>query len=384
MGIKGTALFDEIIAKCDQTLEDALALGMAPNDHKKLLRRFNITEAESMVGRSRTTIYSAIKKLELEEGNRGLSLDQINTLREHFGTLPHRKPGQKCIKVAVQSFKGGVSKSVTAVHLSQWLAIRGYRVLVVDFDPQASATSSFGYVPDNTFTEEHTIGPFLEGKTDDLRTQIISTYFPGIDLLPSCLPLYQVEFGIFFQVADADTAEERRDYYFQFKEALESVEENYDVIVMDSPPALSMVSINILVAADGIIVPTPPSLYDFSSTRQFFEMARKVITDIAQDYDKEYQFIKVMPAKVEKGKGKQMEFLEVMRDNFGSKLMNSFFASTSAIPNAASYFQTVYDTKQKDKRVYPMLDAVFEEIEVELKKCWVAENETVNAEAEVA
>ena len=79
-----------------------------------------------------------------------------------------------------------------------------------------------------------------------------------------------------------------------------------------------------------------------------------------------------MPTKVEKNKGRQMDFLDIMRDRFGISMLRSIFSSTSQIPNAASLYQTLYDLpkSERDNAVMDMLDEVFGEIEGLIRKAW--------------
>jgi|TARA_R110000772_G_scaffold68025_1_gene150687 chromosome partitioning protein len=375
----GIEQLDEIIGKCEETLEILRDHGMSPQMQKHIEREFTVAEAEAMVGRSRATLSRQEKDpdrpvVPMKHANsgrvRGYTLDQINELRDIFGTSPRRKEGQSCKILSMQSFKGGVAKSVSTVYFAQYLAIRGYRVLVVDCDPQASATSSFGYIPDHDFTEEDTMIPYIDGKKDSIEYAVRQTYFPGIDLVPSCLPWYEVEFGLFNAVTHADTEEERLSYYQELRQAIRTVEVNYDVVLMDSPPALGMISINILSAADGVIVPTPPSMYDFASTTQYFKMVKRVIQSVTPE--KRFDFIKVMPTKVERNKSRQMDFLDIMRDRFGLSMLRSIFTSASAIPNAASVYKTLYDLPkgERDNATIDMLDEVFGEIEALIRKAW--------------
>ena len=117
-------------------------------------------------------------------------------------------------------------------------------------------------------------------------------------------------------------------------------------------------------------IPTPPSLYDFASTTQYFKMVKRVIQSITPD--KKFDFIKVMPTKVERNKARQMDFLDIMRDRFGLTMLRSIFSSTSAIPNAASVYKTLYDLPkgERDNSVIDMLDEVFSEIEALIRKSW--------------
>ena len=375
----GIEQLEEIITKCEDTLEVLKDHGMSPQQEKHLERHFNVAEAETMVQRSRTTLTRQEKDPDrpvvparhAKSGRvKGYTLEQINELRDIFETSPRRKNGQRCKILSMQSFKGGVAKSVSTVYFAQYLAIRGYRVLVVDCDPQASATSSFGYIPDQDFTESDTMSLYINGTKDSIDYAVKKTYFPGIDLVPSCLPWYEVEFGLFNAVTHAENEEERLGYYQELREAIRTVEADYDIVLMDSPPALGMISINILVAADAVVVPTPPSLYDFASTTQYFKMVKRVIQSITPG--KKFDFIKVMPAKVEKNKGRQMDFLDIMRDRFGLSMLRSIFSSSSQIPNAASVYKTLYDLpkSERDGAVMDMLDEVFGEIEGLIRKSW--------------
>jgi len=375
----GVEQLEEIISKCEDTMEVLKDYGMSPQAEKHLERHFSVAEAETMVQRSRTTLTRQendpdrpVVPARHEKSGRvkGYTLGQINELRDIFGTSPRRKEGQRCKILSMQSFKGGVAKSVSTVYFAQYLAIRGYRVLVVDCDPQASATSSFGYIPDHAFTENDTMSLYINGTKDSIDYAVRETYFPGIDLVPSCLPWYEVEFGLFNAVTHAENEEERLGYYQELREAIRTVEADYDIVLMDSPPALGMISINILAAADAIVVPTPPSLYDFASTAQYFKMVKRVIQSITPG--KKFDFIKVMPTKVEKNKGRQMDFLDIMRDRFGLSMLRSIFSSSSQIPNAASVYKTLYDLPKGDRdgAVMDMLDEVFGEIEGLIRKSW--------------
>src|SRR5207245_941460 len=123
-----------------------------------------------MVGRDRTTLGRAEREIGMQAparnpGNNrrvGYSLEQIQAFRMHFGTVPWRDPATYApLVIACQNFKGGVGKSTTCVNFGHFLALKGYRVLIVDTDSQATTTSMFGYVPDAEITSENTILPYL-------------------------------------------------------------------------------------------------------------------------------------------------------------------------------------------------------------------------------
>ena len=151
---------------------------------------FPIGKAADLVGRTAAAIRDAEKDGRLPEPLRtstnrrvGYTLAQLNDMRGAFGTRPWRDDSDACAIVAVQNFKGGVGKSTMSVHLAQYLAIRGYRVLLVDCDSQASATTLFGYVPDLDLEEGDTLYPFLrQDELTSLDYAIRKTHFDGLDL----------------------------------------------------------------------------------------------------------------------------------------------------------------------------------------------------------
>lgn len=366
-----------IITKSEEVLSEMEEIGKAPNNTKVLNRTFSVKDTADLVGRARSSIHRAEKDGALKEIRRkgahtsakGYTLSEINAFRKYFGTFPHRKKNEQCVKVAVQSFKGGVSKSVTTVHLAQNLAIKGYRVLVVDCDPQASATSTFGYLPDKVFTEDDTLLPCLKGDKEDLEYAILDTYFEGISLIPCCLQFYDAEFQLAFAASEASPgSDESLVYFFLLDEALRTVEKHFDVILIDSPPALGMITINILTAANGLIVPTPPAMYDFCSTLQYFKMVRKVMRSI--DPGKKYNFIKILASKVDKRKSMAVEFLDIMKDIYSKDMFQSAFLQTAEVETCAATFQTVYDMEKPQPRALKILDSVFSEIEIEIRKAW--------------
>ncbi|NQY43359.1 MAG: AAA family ATPase, partial [Legionellales bacterium] len=344
---------NDIIIRAESILKKIEALGRLPNQKKTLKHKFTGKQAEELVKRRHQSICRAekilIKNKLMEEVERnpktgrimGYSLKQINQLRKHFKTMPYRNNDtDDCIILAVQSFKGGVGKTVTSVTLSHYFAMQGYRVCLADFDSQGTTTSSFGYIPDRDISFEDTCLPYFEGKEKDLQYCIRKTYWDQLDLIPANLQIYNLEYALSQSMANM-TMEERKEMFRELRTGLEPVKKNYDIIILDSPPALGITSINILCAADAIIVPTPPSMYDFSSTIQFFRMISEVLEAIMPE--KSYLFIKILATKVNLQQITHQDFLSVMKDVFGEKLFSSLFLRTAEIENAASNFQTILE-----------------------------------------
>ena len=245
-------------------------------------------------------------------GAKWFTLDEVHVLRDHFARegrgreyRPYRPKGLPAKIVAVANFKGGVGKTSTAAHLAMSAALDGYRVLVIDLDSQGSMTSIFsGQVAD----EWQTVFPLLArhygerlqednqrradlGESplplDDtlsealgIRAQdvIQKTHWPNIDLIGAQLNLYWSEFQI--------PVWRMQSRGWKLWDALTDILEadgilnDYDLIFLDTPPALGYLTINGLAAADILLVPFGASFLEFDSTGRFFDMLHSTFSSI--------------------------------------------------------------------------------------------------------
>jgi chromosome partitioning protein len=367
----------DILANSENFLQRMHELGQEPSAQKDLKRLFSPSEAAEMVGRDRTTLARAEAEIGVElparnpDNNRrvGYTLGQVQAFRTHFGTLPWRDPASdEPIVVACQNFKGGVGKSTTCVNLAHYLALKGYRVLVVDTDSQATTTSMFGYVPDAEIDEDATILPYLSGYQTTLDYAVRRSYWPNIDLIPACLALYEAELAIVMHLAAQQDVDKRVQFFLELKYGLQTVADRYDVILLDSPPALGMISINVLMAADALLVPSAARMFDFSSTVQFFRMVHNYIGKI--DPTKQYRWISVLTTLFDQRYESQKQFYEVMTTCFGDSVFKRVFFHSAEVINSAAQFVGPYEQPKPNRKVLEMMDNVFGEIEVALLKEW--------------
>ena len=165
-----------------------------------------------------------------------------------------------CKVIALTNQKGGVGKTTTAVNLGISLTKQGKTVLLVDADAQANLTMALGYTkPDslpNTLSD--VMYDIIEGKSADVPSSILHTD-EGIDLLPSCVELAGVE----------TTLIDTRNRESVLKACISKVRKNYDYVLIDCMPALGMLTINGLAAADSVIIPNQPAFFAQRAKRAF-------------------------------------------------------------------------------------------------------------------
>jgi len=394
----------DIVNRSDQLITALSNEINAPDGRKDIVKLFKISEAAKMAGRSTQAIRDAeesgeLVKPDVDKSNgrrKGYTLNQINLIREHFGTNPDliRAKGDTPRVISFSNFKGGVGKSTTAVHQAQSLAMSGFKVLFIDMDPQASSTSLLGYKPDQQFGEQDTVAPFVYGDEETLDYAIRETYWDNLDLIPACLELYGIEYGIAGMAADEKAKEaiahERGHEYqkentFAFlSNGIETIKDNYDVIVIDPPPALGMISINVLYAATAIVIPMPLSMLDFLSTIQFF----KLVTEVVQSLENNgqsigYHFIKILPtrkkARTESNPDSEDiedQILQLAKDHYGSYLLDSIIYESKAIKDATGDLKTLFEldkaigSPEAYKKALESMKTTCDEIEGHVRATW--------------
>ncbi|MDT7838528.1 AAA family ATPase [Aquabacterium sp. OR-4] len=243
--------------------------------------------------------------------------------------------------ITVANFKGGVAKTTSAVTLAQGLSMRGHRVLVVDLDPQGSATTLFGVLPDAEVEPEHTAMLLFGGQQEDLSYAVRPTYWPGIDLVCAAPLLFGAEFAL--------PARQTRDPGFEFwrclDRGLDQARSDYDVIVIDTPPSLSYVTINALMAADGVIMPLPPSALDFASSAQFWDLFSDLCNQLirSRGQDKTFEFIDVLLSRVESSDAASSVVRQWVLEGYTEKVLPIEIPKTAVTATASAEFGTVYD-----------------------------------------
>ena len=296
----------------------------------------------------------------------------------------HLRPAQAAgITITVANFKGGVAKTTSAVTLAQGLSMRGHRVLVVDLDPQGSATTLFGVLPDAEVEPEHTAMLLFAGEQEDLGYAIRPSYWPGIDLVCAAPLLFGAEFAL--------PARQTRDPGFEFwrclDRGLDQARSDYDVVVIDTPPALSYVTINALMAADGVIMPLPPSALDFASSAQFWDLFSDLCNQLirSRGQDKTFEFIDVLLSRVEASDAASSVVRQWVLEGYTDKVLPIEIPKTSVTATASAEFGTVYDlprgamNAKTFARARDAYDRMCELVEQQIVAVWAMQIEQLGA-----
>lgn len=377
---RGQDTVASLAERCSSVLETLRDGARSARADERREPTFPIGRAAELVGRTPAALRDAERDGRLPppprtESNRrvGYTLAQLNDMRGVFSTRPWRDADDPCSVVAVQNFKGGVGKSTVSVHLAQYLAIHGYRVLLIDCDSQASATTLFGYVPDLDLDEEETLYPFLrQEELTSLDYAVRKTHFDGLDLIPANLRLFQSEYELAARMARGNGA-----LLDRLAQGVASVADRYDIVVIDPPPALGAISLSVLRAANALVVPVPPTVMDFSSTAAFLAMLDETMQVLDQrGLSPELSFLRFVASKVDENKSMQKELIKLMRQIFGTAMIRSPLKDSAEIDNATARLMTVYEldgpvtSRAVRDRCLAYLDGVNSEIELDIRSTW--------------
>ncbi len=175
----------------------------------------------------------------------------------------------KIISIANQ--KGGVGKTTTAVNLSACLAEAKKRTLIIDTDPQGNTTSGFGIDKDAV---EYSIYDVLINDTD-MKTAIINTKYKNLDICASNIQLSGAE----IELVSINNRE------FKLKEALKTVEDKYDYVIIDCPPSLSLLTVNAFAASNSVLIPIQCEYYALEGLSQLTQTIKLVRKGINPELD---------------------------------------------------------------------------------------------------
>lgn len=371
-----------------------------PESRKGLHVRFGIAEAAQLLGCSTNRIRMAEDDGRLpppppsENGRRpGYTVEELLNMRRVLGASPARAPLDVPAIIAVQNFKGGVGKSTVTTHLAHYFAVQGYRVLVVDCDSQATTTTLFGFNPHFNITREETLYPYLsiDPTQADLLYAVKKTPWPNVDLIPSNLELFDVEYELAAAGADGGSILATR--FRKLKAGLSDLARDYDVVILDPPPALGTISLAVMQAANALLVPLAATTPDFCSTVQFLSMMDQVLHQLTEaGIEVRYDFVRLICSKFDGNDPSHAMVRQIMEQAFGPALLPVPILESAEISHAAMRMMTIYEldrpigTARTHKRCKANLDEALGQVEAIVRRNWgrvapASEEDVVNEAA---
>jgi chromosome partitioning protein len=388
----------ELAEAGERMIERLRQKAFLPESRKGLAVRYGIAEAAALLSCSTNRIRMAEEDGRLPappptENHRrpGYSIEDMLNMREVLGASPARAPLDQPAIIAVQNFKGGVGKSTVTTHLAHYLAVQGYRVLVVDCDSQATTTTLFGFNPHFNITREQTLYPYLsiDPTQTDLLYAVQKTPWPNVDLIPSNLELFDVEYELAASGADGGSVLASR--FRKLKQGLQDLARDYDIVLLDPPPALGTISLAVMQAANALLVPLAATTPDFCSTVQFLSMMEQVTEQLIHaGIDVQYDFVRLICAKFDANDPSHAMVRQIMEQAFGPSLLPVPILESAEISHAALRMMSVYElerpigTPKTHKRCRSNLDEALGQVAALVRRNWgvtapAREEDVVNA-----
>jgi len=240
------------------------------------------------------------------------------------------------IVITVTNQKGGVGKTTTAVNMAYYIAKAGKKTLLIDFDPQGNATSGLGI--DKQALERAMVDVIMGSATLDQVT--IATAYKNFFLAPTMPNLANAE----VELAQADKR------FSRLKTAIESSKEDYDVIVIDSPPSLSLLTVNGLVAANYVLLPVQAEFYALEGLGQLLDAMKLV----RKGMNPTLELLGVLPTMMDSRTTLSGQVHEEIKKHFPGKVFNEVIPRNIRLAEAPSHGLPIgaYDRFSKGARAY--------------------------------
>ena len=237
--------------------------------------------------------------------------------------------------VAIANQKGGVGKTTTAINLGAALAAFDRKIAIIDFDPQANATSGLGRSGQQNGGNAYDV---LLGA--DPRLALQDTGFPNLSLLPSARDLVGAE----IELVNQDGRENR------LRNAIESIRQEYDFVFIDCPPSLSLLTVNALTAADSVLIPLQTEYFALEGLSELMESVDRV----RHSFNPGLEIEGILLTMFDERTNLARQVLADIRGHFGKLVYDTVIPRNVRLGEAPSFGKPVlaYDVKSKGAESY--------------------------------
>lgn len=324
---------------------------MAQPNPTKAAPAYTSPMVAELCGIDRTQMHYLTKKHNLPQGTkvpgskaREYSLAEVIEWSKTIVPRPTRPEGVPGSVIATVNYKGGVGKSSVAVSLAQGLTLRGLKVLLVDCDPQGTATQLAGINPEQNVELEQTIMPYVHGDVDNLDYAVQESYWHNLYLIPASSSILGAEFALPGRAIQSRGFE----FWHVLRDGLAPLREHFDAIVIDTSPSLSHLTMNAMLAANGLLMPCPPNALDFASSVQFWGLFAELAESLPGVRDRQrYDFMTVVYNKVQSNDAARL-VKTWMESAYGAHINGIEVPESVAAHTASAQLKTIYDLSKPD------------------------------------
>ena len=233
--------------------------------------------------------------------------------------------------IAFANQKGGVGKTTSAVNIAASLGVLGYKVLMIDLDPQGNATSGLGVIKKSLKT---TAFDLLTSEAT-IQDVIIKTKFDNLSIIPTNTTLARAE----YELADVENGE------FVIKNKLAPVIDNFDYVIIDCPPSLGMLTVNAMTAADGVVIPMQCEFFALEGLSQLMF----TISRIKSHYNKELNVTGILITMYNNRLILSAQVLSELRKHYADKIFETTVSRNVKLSEAPSFGLPVYYHEKRSK-----------------------------------